>query len=128
MNKLSHHFLLGLSLFIGICCSQVGFAQGKKDIKIEKPTAPTIPQQEDDTFFLHEWHQIYLDKPAQSIKEIYYELDGVPIEGELSNDGRKIFIRNYKGKGRVVVKFNYVNGDPGEIGRSSCHIDPAETS
>lgn len=75
---------------------------------------------------LPENRQLYLDKPAQSIKSVKYKETGEPLKGELSKDGKRVFIHNYTRRARVAVEVRYLDGTEETIERSPCFIDPAE--
>ncbi len=70
--------------------------------------------------------QLYLDKPAQSVKSIKYKETGELLNGELSKDGKRVFIRNYTHRARVAIELRYSDGTEETIERSPCFIDPAE--
>jgi len=88
------------------------FAQQKMSI--------TAPDAEEGVF---KQHQIYLEKPAQSIKNLQQK-DGTPLKGELSEDGKRIIINNYQKKSGVTVEVLYPDGATETISRSPCFIDP----
>ncbi len=69
-------------------------------------------------------HQMYLDKPAISIKNLRYEKDDQPIEGEISEDGRRIIMDGYVKKGRVTFTVFYADGTDDKMSIGSCFIDP----
>lgn len=71
-----------------------------------------------------ELHQIYLEKTAKSINHIEYDKTGEPIEGELSKDGKKVYLKNYEGKKRVKLNITYTDGKDEEFSKSPCFIDP----
>ncbi len=79
--------------------------------------------------YLHEepqidYYQIYLDEPAESLDKIIYEKEEEPAEGELSPDGLRILIKDYKERTRVKVNITYKSGRSEEFSKSSCFIDP----
>jgi antitoxin component YwqK of YwqJK toxin-antitoxin module len=74
-----------------------------------------------------EFHQLYLDRPAESIEHIQYT-DGKLLEGELTSDGMRVIIKNYTKKGRVEVDVKYRDGSSDKISKSSCYIDPVAPS
>ncbi len=79
--------------------------------------------------YLHEepqvdFHQIYLDEPAHSLDQIIYEKEERPADGQLSPDGMRVLIKNYKEKTRIKVNVTYKSGRQEEFSRSSCFIDP----
>ncbi|MGB1204327.1 MAG: hypothetical protein ACPG5B_01705 [Chitinophagales bacterium] len=117
--------LLGLSLGI----FQVTYAQDAPKIENKQTIdiVPNVINSERDADLLGiEYHQIYLEKPAESIKNVRYkESEGVDeLDGELSEDGLKILLLNYTKRGRVLVDIVYKDGTTEEMSKGSCFIDP----
>ena len=71
-----------------------------------------------------EYHQIYLEKPAKSLNKLEYQKDEKEIKGSLSQDGLRILLKDYQGKGRVKVGVTYEDGKSTEFMKGSCFIDP----
>ena len=69
-------------------------------------------------------YQFHLDKPAKSIDQLQYEKTGEPIKGNLSPDGTRVVMDNYKKGSRVKLKALYEDGTTEEIIKSPCFIDP----
>mgnify|MGYP007044101037 CR=1 FL=1 len=69
-------------------------------------------------------YQIFLTRPAKSIRLLMYEKNFVPIQGKLSEDKKSIIIKNYENGSRVHVKVEYEDGTTDEFIRSPCYIDP----
>ncbi len=68
-------------------------------------------------------YQFYLEKPAACIQVIHYE-DGTPINGKLSVDGMKIFIKDYIDKQVIFATLNFKDGEVEDISRGPCYIIP----
>lgn len=68
--------------------------------------------------------QLYLKQPAEEIKLLQYDKDKEPIEGELSEGGNKIILKDYYKKGRVFVDVLYKDGTRKTFSVGSCFIDP----
>jgi hypothetical protein len=68
--------------------------------------------------------QFNLIKPAERITNLQYENSGVPIKGNLTPDGRRIFLDNYIKGQKVKVTVYYTDGTSEEILKSPCFIDP----
>lgn len=86
------------------------------------PVVPVVEPAEDTEF-----HQIYLDKKAKSVKCIQYK-DGQPLQGKVSGDGKRVLIKGYKHKGRIQIDLEYDDGSQDSIEKSPCFIDPVPTS
>ncbi len=71
--------------------------------------------------------QIYLNRPAKSIRLLMYEKNFVPIQGKLSEDKKSIIIKNYETGSKVHVKVEYEDGSVDEFVKSPCYIDPVIT-
>jgi hypothetical protein len=69
-------------------------------------------------------YQIFLSRPAKSIKLLMYEKNFVPIQGKLSEDRKSIIIKNYETGSKVHVKVEYDDGTFDEFVKSPCYIDP----
>ena len=69
-------------------------------------------------------YQFHLDKPAKSIDELRYEKTDEPIKGNLSPDGTRVVMDNYKKGSRVKLKATYEDGTTEEVIKSPCFIDP----
>lgn len=69
------------------------------------------------------YYQIYLEKPAQSIKNLQYK-DGTLLKGELTEDGKRVIISNYDKRAGISLEVTYPDGQTEEIKRSPCFIDP----
>lgn len=69
-------------------------------------------------------YQFHLEKPAKSIEGLQYEKTGEPIKGNLSPDGSRVIMDNYKKGSRVKFKANYGDGTSEEVIKSPCYIDP----
>lgn len=86
------------------------------------PVAPVVEPAEDTEF-----HQIYLDKKAKSVKCIQYK-EGQNLEGKISPDGKRVLIKGYTRRGRIQVDLEYEDGSEESIEKSPCFIDPVPTS
>lgn len=71
--------------------------------------------------------QIYLNRPAKSIRLLMYEKNFVPIQGKLSEDKKSIILKNYETGSKVHVKVEYEDGSVDEFVKSPCYIDPVIT-
>src|SRR5690242_18198306 len=69
-------------------------------------------------------YQIYLKKPAKEIREIKNQNTCEPINGTLSEGGRKIKMHDYEPGNKVYIQIIYMDGTEEEIIRSPCFIDP----
>ena len=69
-------------------------------------------------------YQIYLKKPAKSIKLLMYDKTFLPVQGRLSEDGKKIILKDYEKDHNVRVKIIYLDGSVGEFISYPCFIDP----
>ncbi|MBL7924415.1 MAG: hypothetical protein JNL88_09460 [Bacteroidia bacterium] len=69
-------------------------------------------------------YQFQLEEPAESIENLRYEKSGEPIKGQLSPDGKKVVMDNYKKGQRVKFGVVYSNGKTEELSKSPCFIDP----
>ncbi|OWY23245.1 hypothetical protein C7N43_04265 [Sphingobacteriales bacterium UPWRP_1] len=87
----------------------------QQSIHLTEPPPPT-----DDGV---KFYQIYLEKPAQAIKNLQYK-DGTPLNGELSEDGKRVIISNYDKRAGISVEVTYTDGQTEEIKRSPCFVDP----
>lgn len=96
------------------CFSQVT-AQTIVDDKVQQ----IEQEQYNSTLF-----QFYLDEPAKKIQKLEYESSGEEIEGELSEDGKTVYLNNYKAKSRVKVTLVYRTGKKDSFIKSPCFIDP----
>lgn len=105
----------------------LGCYQAISSITLMAQDAPTPANPtEQEATPLPENKQLYLEKPAQSIKSVKYKETGEPLKGELSKDGKRVFIRNYTHRARIAVELRYADGTEETIERSPCFIDPAE--
>jgi hypothetical protein len=121
--------LLGLSLGI----LQFTYAQDAPKIK-QQQTIDIVPSiinsdknlDRDSDLLGIKYHQIYLEKPAESIKNVRYkESESTDeLDGELSEDGLKILLLNYTRRGRVLIDITYKDGTTEEMSKGSCFIDP----
>jgi hypothetical protein len=102
-------FLSALFLFI---VSKV-FSQNLEIKNIEKQDEPK-----------YELHQFYLKEPAIKILDIKYDNDCTPVQGKLSEDGKTVFINEYKEHSRIYFKFLKADGKVEEVTKSPCFIDP----
>jgi len=110
MRKLTA--LLFMSFFATFTALQ---AQTSVDEKVNK-----IEQEQSKTSLF----QFYLDEPAKKIQKLEYESDGTEIDGELSEDGKTVYLKDYKPKSRVKVSLVYRSGKKDSFTKSSCYIDP----
>jgi Tol biopolymer transport system component len=69
-------------------------------------------------------YQIYMAKPAQQIKQLLYEKDCTPLNGTISDNGKKIIMQGYEPGNKVHVIVIYTDGTEDEFVRSPCFIDP----
>ena len=121
------HSILLLGLSLGII--QFTYAQDAPQIE-QKQTIEVIPSAKDldrDSDLMGiKYHQIYLEKPAKSIKNVRYkESENTDeLDGELSEDGLKILLLNYTRRGRVLIDITYKDGTTEEMSKGSCFIDP----
>jgi hypothetical protein len=69
-------------------------------------------------------YQIYLAKPAKEIKQLLYEKDCTPLNGTISDNGRKIIMEGYEPGNKVHIIVIYTDGSEDEFVRSPCFIDP----
>ncbi len=69
-------------------------------------------------------YQIYLRKPAKEIREIKNHKTCEPINGTLSEGGKKIKMHDYEPGSKVYIQVIYMDGTEEEIIRSPCFIDP----
>lgn len=90
-------------------------AQSIVDEKVQ-----TIEQEQNKTSLF----QFYLDEPAKKIQKLEYESDGKELDGELSEDGKTVYLKDYKAKSRVKVSVVYRSGKKDTFTKSSCYIDP----
>ena len=115
--------ILAATFIVFISCSfftPAIYAQAPDGENLQQPVNDVQPKPNND-----EWHQIYLDKPAKSIEGIQYNKNEQPVEGELSKDRMKVYLKNYdRTNGSVTVKLTYQNGTQEDLKRSSCFIDP----
>ncbi len=117
--------LLGLSLGI----LQFTYAQDTPKIE-QKQTIDVVPSAKeldrDSDLMGIKYHQIYLEKPAESIKNVRYKESETTdeLDGELSEDGLKILLLNYTRRGRVLIDITYKDGTTEEMSKGSCFIDP----
>jgi|GEM_PF-1385408 len=79
-------------------------------------------EKQDDPKF--ELHQFYLNDPAIKILDIKYNNDCTPANGRLSEDGKTVFIKEYRDHTGVYLKFLKADGKVEEITKSPCFIDP----
>lgn len=80
-----------------------------------------------DTLFLPDQlrqYQFQLAEPAQSIENLRYDQSGEPVKGNLSPDGKRVIMDNYKKGQRVRVTLIYADGRSEEMTKSPCYIDP----
>ncbi len=71
-----------------------------------------------------EEYQFYLKDPAIKILDIKYDKDCTPVNGKLSEDGKTVFINEYKDHSRIYFKFLKADGKVEELTKSPCFIDP----
>ncbi len=69
-------------------------------------------------------YQIYLPKPAKEIKQLLYEKDCTPINGNISDTKKAIIMQGYEHGNKVHVIVIYIDGTEDEFVRSPCFIDP----
>ena len=81
-------------------------------------------QQFEQNQFRSTLFQFYLEEPAKKIQKLEYESNGEELEGELSEDGKTVYLKNYKAKSRVKATLVYRTGKKETITKSSCYIDP----
>ena len=81
--------------------------------------------QTDTTYHLPKYdYQIYLKQPAKEIKQLLFEKDCKPIDGNLSDGKKTIIMKDYTPGDKVHVKVIYLDGTDDEFVRSPCFIDP----
>ncbi|MEO5570717.1 MAG: hypothetical protein ABIT08_00220, partial [Bacteroidia bacterium] len=71
-----------------------------------------------------ELHQFYLKDPGIKILDIQYDNDCTPVNGKLSEDGKTVFVKEYKEHSRIYLKFLKADGKVDEVTKSPCFIDP----
>lgn len=114
-----------MTLSLLLCVSTITLtAQDQPTIEPTQIPIPT-PSPTDETPPPDGLHQIYLDKPVESIEFIRYKKEGDALDGELSKDRKKIYIKNYKRRGRIELQIHYPDGTQETIERSPCFIDEA---
>jgi len=86
-------------------------------------TATSLPAQEQPAKKKSDY-QIFLERPAKTIKLLMYEKNFVPIQGKLSEDKKSIIIKDYETGSKVHVKVEYEDGTMEEFVKSPCYIDP----
>ncbi len=115
-------FQFGLMLLFALV-SVSTYAQSDmpaKKLAVDEP----IPSKKTPVDEIEIMHQIYLRQPAKSLNKISYQ-DGRPLEGELTHDGMRIYIKNYDEKGRVAVQVTRKGSQkPYDFITSKCAIDP----
>ena len=120
-------FILLLGLSLGMASSI--YAQDAPILE-QKQTIDVVPKvtdlERDSDLLGIQYHQIYLEKPAESIKNIRYKEDETTdeLDGELSEDGLKILLLNYTRRGRILIDITYKDGTTEEMSKGSCFIDP----
>lgn len=80
-----------------------------------------------DTLFMPEQFrqfQFQLAEPVESIDQLRYDQSGEPIKGNLSPDGKRVIMENYKKGQRIRVTLIYGGGRTEELTKSPCFIDP----
>ena len=81
--------------------------------------------QTDTTFHLPKYdYQIYLKQPAKEIKQLLYEKDCTPINGNISEGKKTIIMKDYEPGNKVHLHIIYMDGTEDEFLRSPCYIDP----
>lgn len=90
------------------------------DVEVEKKSKKLT----DEEIREFDQYQFYLDKPAKKIENIKYAKDELPIEGQISKDGKRVIMDGYIKRGRVIAIVHYKDGTKEEVSRSSCVIDP----
>jgi len=96
----------------------------QKRLAVDEPIPKKVSQKKSTADEIEIMHQIYLRQPAKSLNKISYE-DGRPLEGELTHDGMRVYIKNYDEKGRVAVQVTRKGEQkPYDFITSKCAIDP----
>ena len=85
--------------------------------------APAAAQSGSDSLPKYDY-QIYLPKPAKEIKQLLYEKDCTPINGNISDTKKAIIMQGYEHGNKVHVIVVYTDGTEDEFVRSPCFIDP----
>lgn len=101
--------------FMIVLFAAVGSANGQSNV----PERDPFRDQNGNT-----WHQFHLDFPAIEILKMEYINSTEPVDGILSPDGTSILIKNYPGDKSVKVVLKTANGEPQEVSKSKCYIDP----
>lgn len=100
-----------LVLIVLLLCSFKSFSQNLKPVE----------QSPDPKF---EFHQFYLEEPAIKIIDIKYDKDCTPVNGKLSEDGKRVIVKDYTEHSRIYFKYLKADGSVQEITKSPCFIDP----
>lgn len=69
-------------------------------------------------------YQIYLSKPVKEIKQLLYNKDCSPINGDMPAGNKKIIMHDFEPGNKVYVEVLYEDGTSEEFTRSPCFIDP----
>lgn len=80
--------------------------------------------QEEPNKPLH-YHQIFLQQPIDSVKNVYYPSDSTPIQFQLSPDKMAIYLLDYDGVQSVKVEY-YQSGMPADLTKSKCNVHALE--
>lgn len=72
----------------------------------------------------YEEYQFYLKDPAIKILDIQIDNDCSPVRGKLSENGKTVFIKDYKEHSRIYIKFLKADAKVEELTKSPCFIDP----
>lgn len=107
------HFRVTAVLIIPFITCSICKAQNEP---IAAPALQTEP--------VFEEYQFYLTDPAVKILDLRYEQDCQPADGKISDDGKTVFLRNYRKHSRIYFKYLKADGKIEEVFKSSCFIDP----
>jgi hypothetical protein len=69
-------------------------------------------------------YQFNLENPVKSIENLRYDKSNEPIRGELSKDGKKVIMDNYKKGQRIKFDATFPDGRVEHFEKSPCFIDP----
>ena len=70
------------------------------------------------------YHQMFLDFQADRLLDLHINNDEEKLEGELTEDGYSILIKNYPGNKSVKARVLDMDGNEKEVIKSKCFIDP----
>ena len=69
-------------------------------------------------------YQFNLENQVKSIENLRYDKTNEPIRGELSKDGKKVIMDNYKKGQRIKFDATMPDGKVEHLEKSPCFIDP----